>query len=130
MFMLINKFHGESIVLGLTWAEAKKRCPEKVVPACHNSIDTVTISGPKEAVDAFVEELKAEGVFAKVVNSAGVAFHSHYMAKTAPQLQKALLEVHRSKHRLCESEDKIKIFHEWQLLSMFLGYQRTSRTIQ
>ena len=32
---------------GLTWAECKAQCPEGVVPACHNSEDTVTISGPQ-----------------------------------------------------------------------------------
>ena len=76
--------------VGLTWAQAKERCPEGVVPACHNSVDTVTISGPVDAVRTFVEQLKSEGVFAKEVNSGGVAFHSYYMAKTAPALRKAL----------------------------------------
>lgn len=31
---------------GLTWEECKQRCPPNVVPACHNSEDTVTVSGP------------------------------------------------------------------------------------
>ena len=76
--------------VGLTWAEAKERCPEGVVPACHNSLDTVTISGPVEAVRTFVEQLKSEGVFAKEVNSGGVAFHSSYMAKPARTLLKSM----------------------------------------
>lgn len=33
------------INLGMTWDDAKRRCPDGVVPACHNSYDTVTISG-------------------------------------------------------------------------------------
>ena len=77
----------------MTWAEAKERCPPGVVPACHNSLDTITISGPEEAVAKFVDELKAEGTFAKMVNSAGVAFHSYYMADTAPALRAALDKV-------------------------------------
>ena len=36
---------GAMAAVGLTWEEAKCRCPEGVVPACHNAIDTVTISG-------------------------------------------------------------------------------------
>ena len=48
------------------------------------------MKGPVEAVRIFVEQLKAEGTFAKQVNCAGVAFHSHYMVKTAPALKKAL----------------------------------------
>ena len=80
-------------IVGLTWGEAKARCPAGIVPACHNSIDTVTISGPAEAIGEFVAVLKEEGVFAKEVKSAGVAFHSHYMQLTAPALKTALLKV-------------------------------------
>ena len=63
------------------------------MPACHNAVDTVTISGPAETVSQFVGELQEEGVFAKEVKSAGVAFHSYYMAKTAPALLDALQKV-------------------------------------
>ena len=84
------------LFLGLTWAEAKARCPEGVVPACHNSVDTVTISGPAELVKQFVAELKEEEIFAKEVQSAGVAFHSYFMAKTAPALKEALQKVQKS----------------------------------
>ena len=78
---------------GLTWEEAREQCPVGIVPACHNSPDTVTISGPKEAVSEFVQQLKGRGVFAKEVNSSGVAFHSYYMAKIAPVLKRALKQV-------------------------------------
>lgn len=47
----------------------------------------------QEAVRAFVSQLKEEGVFAKEVRSAGVAFHSHYMASIAPNLLAALKKV-------------------------------------
>ena len=77
----------------MTWEEALERCPEGVVPACHNSEDTVTVSGPAEAITSFVSQLKEEGVFAKEVKSAGVAFHSYFMAKTAPALKAALNKV-------------------------------------
>lgn len=78
---------------GLTWDETKARCPEGVVAACHNSIDTVTISGPVDTVRSFVEVLKSEDVFAKEVKSAGVAFHSPFMQKASPLLKEALLKV-------------------------------------
>ncbi|XP_043924165.1 fatty acid synthase [Protopterus annectens] len=86
---------GGMAAVGLTWAECKARCPEGVVPACHNSEDTVTISGPKDSVSKFVAELKNEGIFAKEVRSAGVAFHSYYMASIAPSLLAALQKVIR-----------------------------------
>ncbi|XP_006801726.2 fatty acid synthase, partial [Neolamprologus brichardi] len=84
---------GGMAAVGLTWEECIAQCPEGVVPACHNAEDTVTISGPQEAVSAFVSELKQQGVFAKEVRSAGVAFHSYYMASIAPALLAALKKV-------------------------------------
>lgn len=77
----------------MTWDEAKRRCPEEVVAACHNSEDTVTISGPREKVNMFVEQLHSENIFAKNVNSAGVAFHSPWIVNVAPALKAALLKV-------------------------------------
>ncbi|KAL0983890.1 hypothetical protein UPYG_G00134400 [Umbra pygmaea] len=84
---------GGMAAVGLTWAECKAQCPQGIVPACHNAEDTVTISGPAEAVRTFVAELKGSGVFAKEVRSAGVAFHSYYMAAIAPALLAALKKV-------------------------------------
>lgn len=50
-----------------------------MVPACHNAADSVTVSGPKQAVEDFVEDLRKKDVFAKEVNSVGIAFHSYFM---------------------------------------------------
>uniref|UniRef100_G3NC33 Fatty acid synthase n=1 Tax=Gasterosteus aculeatus TaxID=69293 RepID=G3NC33_GASAC len=84
---------GGMAAVGLTWEECTAQCPVGVVPACHNSEDTVTISGPQEAISTYVSKLKEQGVFAKEVRSAGVAFHSHYMASIAPTLLAALKKV-------------------------------------
>uniref|UniRef100_A0A671PGD7 Fatty acid synthase n=1 Tax=Sinocyclocheilus anshuiensis TaxID=1608454 RepID=A0A671PGD7_9TELE len=84
---------GGMAAVGLTWEECKAQCPQGVVPACHNSEDTVTISGPQDSVSKFVAQLKESGVFAKEVRSAGVAFHSYYMASIAPALLAALQKV-------------------------------------
>lgn len=51
------------------------------------------VSGPPESVERFVAELAADGVFARRVNSSGVAFHSQYIAAAAPQLRASLLQV-------------------------------------
>ncbi|XP_024117302.1 fatty acid synthase [Oryzias melastigma] len=90
---------GAMAAVGLTWEECASQCPQGVVPACHNAEDTVTISGPQEAVGAFVSELKKQGIFAKEVRSAGVAFHSYYMASIAPALLDALKKVIREPRR-------------------------------
>ncbi|KAG8446408.1 hypothetical protein GDO86_014021 [Hymenochirus boettgeri] len=90
---------GGMAAVGLTWEECKIQCPDGVVPACHNAEDTVTISGPRDSVRDFVAKLKNEGVFAKEVQSAGVAFHSYYMASIAPSLLSALQSVITPKPR-------------------------------
>lgn len=80
----------------MTWEEAKKKCPEGVIPACHNAKGTVTISGPLKKVSKFVKELKEQQIFAKEVNSAGVAFHSGIMQKVAPRLKEEMSKVRLS----------------------------------
>lgn len=81
---------GAMAAIGLSWEETAKRCPEGIFPACHNGTDSVTISGPPEGIKKFVEELTAENIFAKQVNSSGGAFHSKYISAAAPKLRKAL----------------------------------------
>lgn len=81
---------GAMAAIGLTWEEAKKRCPPTIFPACHNAEDNVTVSGPPEDINKFVATLTAENIFAKTVDSSGAAFHSKYIAGAAPNFKKAL----------------------------------------
>ncbi|XP_043200491.1 fatty acid synthase-like [Amphibalanus amphitrite] len=84
---------GAMAAVGLSWSEARRRCPPGVVPACQNAADSVTVSGPSDAVAAFVAQLQSEEVFARMVNSSGVAFHSRYIAEAAPRLREALEKI-------------------------------------
>lgn len=84
---------GRMAAVGLTWEQCHERLPKDVIPACHNSEDSVTISGPVASVEKVVEELNAEGVFAKAVKSSGIAFHSKYIAEAAPKLKKSLEKI-------------------------------------
>ena len=45
---------GGMAAVGLTWEDATKRCPEGVFPACHNGLDSVTISGKASKVGWFL----------------------------------------------------------------------------
>uniref|UniRef100_A0A336MQ27 Fatty acid synthase n=1 Tax=Culicoides sonorensis TaxID=179676 RepID=A0A336MQ27_CULSO len=85
-----NLSEGAMAAVGLSWEECEKRLPKDVIPACHNSEDSVTISGPPKSVQKVVEEFTAEGIFAKGVKSSGMAFHSKYIADAAPRLRKSL----------------------------------------
>lgn len=84
---------GAMAAVGLSWEEAKRRCPPGVFPACHNSADSVTISGPTEPMNKFLAELTSEGKFAKLVRSSETAFHSKYIASAGPKLLQSLQKV-------------------------------------
>ncbi|XP_060802513.1 fatty acid synthase-like [Amyelois transitella] len=81
---------GAMAAVGLTWEQCEERCPPEIIPACHNANDSVTVSGPVASIEKFVAALSSEGVFARRVNSSGVAFHSKYIAAAAPLLRKRL----------------------------------------
>ncbi|KAH7959339.1 hypothetical protein HPB49_010464 [Dermacentor silvarum] len=81
---------GSMAAVGLTWEEAKRRCCDGVVPACHNAVDSVTVSGPPDAVSKLVQRLRDENVFAREVEGADKAFHSQHIRKIAPALLEAL----------------------------------------
>ncbi|CAN8007233.1 unnamed protein product, partial [Ixodes pacificus] len=84
---------GAMAAVGLTWEQATQRCPNGVIPACHNAKDSVTVSGPPEAVAELVAQLKAENVFVREVSSLNMAFHSRFMQPIGPALQEALEKV-------------------------------------
>ena len=97
-YRALSKLSGRRLLsvdtdVGLTWDEAHRRCPVGVVPAGHNSWDTVTVSGPADAVASFITELQKEGVFVKAVDSSGVAFHSYHISSVAPALKQRLQQV-------------------------------------
>ncbi|XP_075726203.1 fatty acid synthase [Rhipicephalus microplus] len=90
---LKNPPKGSMAAVGLTWDEVTKRCPPGVYPACHNAEDSVTVSGPTEAVAEMVAQLKAENIFARNVDSLDVAFHSKHVEHIGPSLLEELKKV-------------------------------------
>lgn len=81
---------GAMAAVGLTWEECMKILPDSIIPACHNDVDSVTISGKADAVEEVVKNLNEKGVFAKMVKSSGIAFHSKYIAEAGPKLKRSL----------------------------------------
>ncbi|KAJ8711411.1 hypothetical protein PYW07_008653 [Mythimna separata] len=77
---------GSMAAVGLGYDQVSKLCPPEVDVACHNGPGSSTISGPADAMKAFVAELTAKGVFAKEVPTANIAYHSRYIAVAGPQL--------------------------------------------
>lgn len=83
---------GSMAAIGLSYLEIKNMVPENIEIACHNSCNSSTISGPKEDVSKFVEELKAKDVFAREVACSNIPYHSKYIAEMGPKLVAMLRE--------------------------------------
>ena len=62
---------GQMAAVGLTWEEAQARCPEGIVAACHNSKNTITISGEAGVMKTFTQQLRDEEIFVKEVDTSG-----------------------------------------------------------
>ncbi|XP_047348390.1 fatty acid synthase-like [Vespa velutina] len=88
-----NLIHGTMAAVGLGYEQVRHLCPEDIDVACHNSSDSSTISGPTESIKAFVKELQEKGIFAKIVPTSNIAYHSRYIAPAGPKLLKYLEEV-------------------------------------
>lgn len=87
---------GAMAAVGMSFNQIKNRTPAGVYVACHNSCNSCTLSGPKETVLQFVEQLKMENIFAKVIPTSGIPFHSRYIAdwgKTYTEYLKAIMPI-------------------------------------
>eukprot|EP00102_Acyrthosiphon_pisum_P016442 XP_008187406.1 PREDICTED: fatty acid synthase-like [Acyrthosiphon pisum] len=94
---------GMMAAIGLGYDQIKDKLPHDIDVACRNSATSCTISGPVESINEFVSKLKSEGVFAKSVNVAGIAFHSRYIQSAGPTLLNYLKDVIKvPKKRSCK----------------------------
>ncbi|KAJ8964696.1 hypothetical protein NQ317_001270 [Molorchus minor] len=77
---------GQMAAVGLSKEECLSQLPDDIFIACVNGKKSVTISGPLKSTNEFVQKLSAQGVFARAVNSAGLAYHSKYVTDAGPLL--------------------------------------------
>ncbi|XP_067007847.2 fatty acid synthase [Anabrus simplex] len=91
--MEANIITGMMAAVGLSHEKVKPLLPAEIDIACHNGPDSCTISGPVDAMKAFVEELTKKGIFARLVNVSNIAYHSRYIAPVGPLLLKYLKDV-------------------------------------
>ncbi|CAB0019444.1 unnamed protein product [Nesidiocoris tenuis] len=88
-----NLIKGTMAAVGMGYEQIRGELPEGVEIACHNSKESCTLSGPSEDVAAYIEKLKARGVFARLVNVGNIAFHSKHMKPAGKLLLEMLGEV-------------------------------------
>ncbi|KAL7042296.1 hypothetical protein ACKWTF_001098 [Chironomus riparius] len=85
--------NGAMAAVGMNFRDVEKTLPSTIDIACHNGIDSTTISGPVKAVREYIEKLKEKNIFAKEVESSGMALHSRYIKEMGVDLLKRLKEV-------------------------------------
>ncbi len=86
------KGRGETAAVGLSAGEARRRLADlgdRLAIAAINGPEATTISGDLDTVQAFVERLQAEGVFARMLG-VGCAFHGPQMEPLRLELEAAL----------------------------------------
>lgn len=84
---------GRMAAIAMKFDDLQNTLTNGIEIACHNSHESFTISGDATEVETFVADIKKTGVLAKVVDSAGVAFHSSHMRNCDQALQKLLEEI-------------------------------------
>lgn len=75
------------------YTQIRDKLPKGIEVACHNSANSCTLAGPVEKVIQMVEELKKNGIFAKLVNVANIASHTQYIQCLGPPFLAALKKV-------------------------------------
>ncbi|XP_028141037.2 fatty acid synthase-like [Diabrotica virgifera virgifera] len=82
---------GQMAVIGMSKHAVQKILPEDIFIACHNGKESVTITGPAESTKELVNKLQDKGIFARVVYTGNIAFHSKYLLD-APKHFKNFME--------------------------------------
>ncbi|VVC35574.1 Hypothetical protein CINCED_3A020887 [Cinara cedri] len=62
--------------------------PSSIDIGCHNAEENVTLSGPAEDMENYLETLNKRKVFVRQVNSNGIAYHSRMVLRQADFVQK------------------------------------------
>ncbi|XP_030762870.1 fatty acid synthase-like [Sitophilus oryzae] len=79
--------------VGLSRKECLPLLPEGVYISCVNGLNSVTVGGEKPTVKRFVEVSSKRGIFARLVESAGYAFHTKYIENAVPIFEDFVKEV-------------------------------------
>lgn len=68
---------------GAEQAERYIEREDRLVIACYNSPESVTVSGDLKAIESLKSTLDSDGIFARIVRTGGQAYHSHHMDSVA-----------------------------------------------
>lgn len=116
---------GTMMAVGLGQEEAQAEIERnsltgKVVVACINSPESVTLSGDADGIDAFYSAMGSSDVLRRKLLTDGRAYHSHHMAEVGAEYENLL----RSNCRPLETRVKAKGLVTW-ISSVTLGSNTT-----
>nr|APX43983.1 polyketide synthase [Pestalotiopsis microspora] len=79
---------GAMLAVGVGAKEAQRYVdaslsPERVAVACHNSPGSTTLSGDRGAIEELKAAFDAQGIFARILQTGGKAYHSYHMREAA-----------------------------------------------
>ena len=83
---LAGKNNGAMLAVGVGATEITpylQRFEGKVGIACHNSPQSLTLSGDATAIDELAANMKKANIFARVLKTRGMAYHSNHMTDVA-----------------------------------------------
>ncbi|XP_065209087.1 fatty acid synthase-like [Planococcus citri] len=108
--------HGTMAAVGEGYETMKNLVPAGIEIACHNSLNSCTISGPTLIMEPFIEQLTEKKIFVRKVNTANIAYHSRCIAplgqKFVSHLKKIIPEPKlRSEKWICTSAPE----QEWDM---------------
>lgn len=84
---------GAMAAIGMNWKEVNTIVSDDIDIACHNGVESTTISGPADSVRSFVEFFRNANVFAREVPCSGIPMHSRYIKEMGEKLCKRLRDV-------------------------------------
>lgn len=67
--------------------------PPSIDIGCHNSDNNITLSGPADDMEKYLETLKKQDIIVRTVNSNGIAYHSRLVRKQAEFIRKFIEKV-------------------------------------
>lgn len=79
--------------ISLGYEHLKALLPEGIFPACHNSQNSCTVSGPVDSIITFADEMKKKNILAHIFNTSRIAFHTPFTYHLKPILLEHLKKV-------------------------------------
>lgn len=84
---------GKMYAIGVGYNDLKQLLPDKIDCACRNSSTSTTISGPKDEIEQFANELREKQIFVEEIFSDNIPYHSRYVQPLADLLYSDLEKI-------------------------------------